>query len=84
MQRQAVTSSQIKSVGYDEAEKTLEIEFTNNGAVYQYYDVPKKIFDALMEADSVGGFFDRKIKQGTYAYKRVKDTVTKKRNPLRP
>lgn len=35
MERQAVTSGTIASVGYDEATATLEIEFVK-GTIYQY------------------------------------------------
>ena len=34
-----VRSSALRSVGYDQEQRVLEIEFTN-GAVYRYFDVP--------------------------------------------
>lgn len=61
MKRQNVKSSNIKSIGYDSAAKVLEVEFTN-GAVWQYEDVPAKVYNDLMTADSVGGYFARNIK----------------------
>jgi hypothetical protein len=42
MERKAVESSNLASVGYDEHEEILEIEF-QHGGVYQYFDVPKKV-----------------------------------------
>ena len=73
MQRTAVESSQIKSIGYeptgDSTRGTLEIEFTN-GAVYQYADVPAETHKALMEAESIGRYFNKFLKFG-YQYKRV-------------
>ncbi len=66
MERISVTSSNIKSVGYDNAKKILEIEFCNN-RVYQYFDVPENIFIALRDADSVGGYLAGNIK-GKYSY----------------
>ena len=43
MERKNVVSSNIKSIGYDESAMVLEVEF-NNGAVYQYYNVPLYIY----------------------------------------
>ena len=56
MKRQAVDSSNLASVGYDEENEILEVEF-NHGGVYQYYDVPKEEYEALMNANSLGSFF---------------------------
>lgn len=69
MQRTAVTSSQIKSVGYDPASRTLEVEFTK-GAVYQYFDVPEAMYRDLIEAESIGKYFNQFIKYGK-EYKRI-------------
>lgn len=69
MVRQQVSSSNVQSVGYDAASETLEIEFTN-GAVYQYFDVPERIYDDLISADSVGGYLAAHVK-GTYRFSRV-------------
>jgi hypothetical protein len=64
-----VTSSNVASIGYDEDSSTLEIEF-NNGATYQYFDVPENVFAGLRDADSVGGYLAARIK-GTYRYSKV-------------
>ena len=61
MQRQPVKSSNIKSVGYDEGTKTLEIEFTS-GEVYQYLNVPAAVHQALMRAASHGKYLNQNIK----------------------
>lgn len=61
MQRQSVTSSNLKAVGYDEATKTLEVEF-KNGSTYQYDDVPQAEYEAMMDAESVGRYFLANIK----------------------
>lgn len=70
MIRQSVSSSNIKSVGYDPASETLEIEF-KGGAVYQYSGVPGIMHDELINADSIGSFFARNIRN-EYNYKKVK------------
>ena len=61
MRRKAVESSAIVSVGYDSKSKTLEIEFPS-GHVYQYLDVPASAHKALLNADSLGQFFNAGIK----------------------
>lgn len=69
MNREAVASSTIIAIGYDEPSETLEVEF-NSGAVYQYYNVTKAIFDQLMQAASKGQFLAYQIKN-VYPYSRV-------------
>jgi KTSC domain len=66
MERQAVSSSNIASVGYDPNSETLEVEFLKSGKVYEYYNVPAFMYERLMEAPSVGVFFNAEIKN-TYA-----------------
>ena len=62
MERHAVSSSNIASVGYDEDAETLEIEFVKNGRVYEYYNVPRFMYERLLEASSIGIFFNVEIK----------------------
>ena len=69
MNRLKVESSNLASVGYDESTQTLEIEF-NQGAVYQYSEVDKEVYDELMEADSKGKYFNSEIK-GAFPYIQV-------------
>ena len=61
MERVKVSSSNIRSIGYEESTKTLEIEF-KQGSVYQYKGVPKNIFENLMNANSHGTYFHSYIK----------------------
>jgi len=61
MNRTQVSSSNIKSVGYDEPNQILEIEF-KQGAVYQYKPVNVVIFNSLMTASSIGSYFAKEIK----------------------
>ena len=68
MQRIQVSSSAISSVGYDERKAVLEVEF-RSGAVYDYLDVPPKIWKALQAADSKGRFISRRIRD-RYAFVR--------------
>lgn len=61
MNRQAVKSSSINSVGYDPAAAVLEIEF-NDRAVYQYLAVPQALVDKFLAAPSLGKFFNESIR----------------------
>jgi hypothetical protein len=61
MRRDPVASSNIASIGYDSPSQTLEIQF-HSGAVYQYYNVPQTIYDALMASGSKGQFLNSQIK----------------------
>ncbi len=65
MDRQAVDSSMLASIGYDPETRTLEFEF-NSGSIWQYSDVPPKEFIALMKAASHGSHAREHI-LGSYA-----------------
>jgi hypothetical protein len=69
MQRQLVSSSTLREVGYDDAAATLEIMF-KSGAVYQYYHVPSEVHLKLIAAGSLGFYFNTYIK-GRYGDMRV-------------
>lgn len=69
MERQAVSSSNIASIGYDSSSQTLEVEFLNGG-VYQYFDVPEQVYNDFMNASSHGQYLAQNIK-GHYRYSKV-------------
>jgi hypothetical protein len=69
MNRQPVSSSNLRSVGYDESTNTLEIKF-NSGGIYQYYNVPSTVYQELMNAPSHGRYFHAHIK-GVYRYVKI-------------
>ena len=60
MQREIVKSTTIRSIGYDAATATLEIEFHRRGT-YRYEDVPEFLYRGLMLAKSKGEFFNSRI-----------------------
>jgi len=68
MDRESVNSSNLKSVGYDEATQILEIEF-NTRKIYQYHRVPKEVYNGLMTSPSHGQYFHRFIKDKFYTTK---------------
>jgi hypothetical protein len=59
--RTAVSSGAIGSVGYDRDRMVLEVELTN-GRVYHYFDVPEQVFLEFMGADSLGKYYNINIK----------------------
>ena len=61
MNRQQVSSSMINSIGYDNTNKELEIEFSS-GNTATYYDVPIEVYLEFMETPSKGKFFHALIK----------------------
>ena len=69
VKREAVSSSNIASIGYEEKSETLEIEF-HSGGVYQYFDVPRNVYNGLMSTGSHGRFFTSNIK-GIYRYRKI-------------
>lgn len=62
-------SSRILKMSYIKSKKLLNITF-NSGAIYEYYDVPMEVTDGIIQADSLGKYFDKNIK-GIYNYRRV-------------
>ncbi len=62
MDREPVSSSNIAEVGYEPDTETLEIMFKKSGLVYQYYNVPAFMHERLMEAPSIGSYFNAEIR----------------------
>lgn len=62
MDRQPVHSSMIASIGYDAETATLEIEFSNGGPVWQYYNFPDYQWNEFLYAGSHGKYFHAYIK----------------------
>lgn len=56
MLREVVTSSSLRSIGYDARTRTLEVEFAS-GSVYRYAPVPGEVWAAFRRADSKGKYF---------------------------
>jgi hypothetical protein len=68
--RTPVASSSIRSLGYDEDDETLEIEF-QSGGIYRYSDVPRETYEGLLGARSHGSYFHESIR-GQYDYFRIR------------
>jgi hypothetical protein len=62
VERRKVSSSKIRSVGYDERARTLEVEHSD-GSVYQYTGVSQEVHRRLMAAPSVVSFYQDRIEE---------------------
>ncbi len=60
MNRTTVGSPGIAQVGYEEGSETLEIEFVS-GKVFQFYNVPLKLFDQLMKSSQKELYYESNI-----------------------
>jgi len=65
----AVDSSNLESVGYDEANRELYVRFLDN-QTYVYSEVPPQLYEELLQAPSKGSFLNRAIK-GAYIYRQL-------------
>lgn len=69
MDRNAVKSSNIKAVGYDPLNETLEIEFLTGG-IYQYSGFSQDKFDSFINSPSLGRWFAAEIR-GKYPMQKM-------------
>ena len=70
MDRVKVSSSSIRSVGYDERNRLLEVEF-NDGRLTQYSGVSAEVHRRLMSAPSIISYFRDNVEE-SFTAKRVK------------
>lgn len=56
-----VSSSNVMSVGYDDGNQALHVQFKGNRC-YVYSGVPKVKFDELVCATSIGSYLNQNIK----------------------
>ena len=68
IERTPLASSNIASVRYDRDRMILEVEF-HNGAVYEYSDVPEKVYFELINAPSHGAYLMHEVK-GKFNYEK--------------
>ena len=63
-------SSVVLAISYDDATSTLRIIFVS-GRVYDYKNVPEKVFNAMKTAFSKGIYFNQYIKD-YYPFEKIK------------
>lgn len=61
-------SSNISAIGYDEVKVSLSSNIVNilriyfkNGLIYDYYNVPKEVYEEFLKSESKGTFFHKNI-----------------------
>lgn len=69
MERKRLNSSKLRSAGYDEKTRILEIEMSN-GDVFQYSGVYPEVYRRFVAAPNPTSFFDDKIAE-EYSSKRL-------------
>jgi hypothetical protein len=72
IRRKRVSSAAVRSVGYDGPRGVLQVELTN-GSVYDYLNVPREIYEALMNAASKGEYYNREVKASYPEYYLVRE-----------
>jgi len=70
MNRIPVSSSNIRSIGYDNQTAILEVEFMS-GDVYQYFNIPEHLYQQFLNASSHGQFLNDNIRYN-YRYQKVR------------
>jgi hypothetical protein len=65
-----VQSDALEQLSYDEAAHTLYATFRQTGRTYIYEEVPQEVYDGLLFADSLAGYFDSHIR-GHFAYREI-------------
>jgi hypothetical protein len=70
VERTPVSSTQLTSIGYDDASSTLEVEF-RKGGVYRYFGVSAQTYRQLIAAQSIGTYFNDVIRDSGLRYRQV-------------
>ncbi|MDR3436388.1 KTSC domain-containing protein [Telmatospirillum sp.] len=65
-----VESSNLQAVGYDPANETLQVSF-KHGGLYGYKGVPPVLVTEMLFSESVGKFFDARIKKGCFPFEKL-------------
>lgn len=65
--KETPSSSQVRVIEYKEGH--MEVTF-NSGAKYRYYNVPKEVWMAAVNAESIGKFLNSEIKN-KYKYEKI-------------
>ena len=71
MDYRPVASSSIADVAYEPSTSTLGIRF-HAGREYLYFSVPRCVYEELLVADSVGRYFNQRVRSAAYPYERLR------------
>lgn len=64
-------SSLIDALGYDEETKTLRVHYKTSNSTYEYSNVPKETFEAVLNADSKGKELRKQVINGCFNYCKI-------------
>ena len=67
-----VNSSNIASAGHDPESNIMVIQF-RNGATYQYLNIPEQTYQDMLNAPSIGQYFNSHIR-GKFEYNKINVT----------
>lgn len=70
IEREKVSSSNIAFLGYDKDRMILAVEF-HNGSIYQYFEVPAKVYHEFIQAPSHWSYFIHEVKD-KYSSEKIK------------
>ena len=62
MERRKVNSSKIRSVGYDERARVLEVEHSD-GSIFQYSGVSHELYRRLIAAPTIASFYQDRVEE---------------------
>jgi hypothetical protein len=74
LQNEALKSTGIRSIRYDERTRTLDVAYVNSGE-YRYFDVEPEVYAWLSKVESKGRFMNRLVKE-KYRYERLDGAPT--------
>ena len=57
-----IESKMLKEAKYDPITLTLTVRFKTNNSLYELYDVPKFVFEAMLAAESCGSYYHNHLK----------------------
>lgn len=72
----AVESSNVSALGYDEKTSRMAVQF-KNGGMYHYEGVDPKTASGVMEAKSIGAAVHQTLVRGNFKYERLDKKVEK-------
>jgi hypothetical protein len=74
LHEEAVKSTGIRWIRYDERARTLDVAYVNSGE-YRYFDVEPEVYQWLSRIESKGKFVNRLVKE-KYRYERLDGAPT--------
>lgn len=69
MELKKVKSSNLDMIGYDSADNKMMVQF-KNGELYEYHGVDAQTYKDMMDATSIGQYFNKMIR-GRHSYKKI-------------